>query len=98
MKKQAVVCDVCNKMISTNLKSKDRFTCAICNRDMCDDCGSNFLEDIFDDRISLCEKCNESIENFTKHDYDILQDKYSKELLELIKKLMMTNEMRGNKQ
>jgi DNA-directed RNA polymerase subunit RPC12/RpoP len=96
MKKKAIVCDDCGGVISTNLNLKKRQYCVICERDLCSSCGELFMEELFDDKYATCEKCGEAITDFNKTDYKILNEKFSKELIETIKKLIMTNEIEGN--
>jgi formylmethanofuran dehydrogenase subunit E len=98
MKKQAIVCDLCDNMITTNLTHKaDK--CVICQRTICNGCGESFMESLFDsDDNIICERCRDAFDEFGVDDKKILEDKFSKELIEVIKKLIMTNEMRGGKQ
>ena len=96
MKKQAIVCDLCDHMISTNLKYETEH-CVICKRCICSDCGETFMEELFAEDYAICERCKDAFDDFDEDDYKILNEKFSKELMEVIKKLIMTNEMRGNK-
>ena len=96
MKKQAIVCDLCDRMISTNLKYETEH-CVICKRCICGNCSEPFMEDLFGNDHLICERCKDAFDDFDNNDYKILNEKYSKDLFEVVKKLIMTNEMRGNK-
>jgi len=96
MKKKALVCDRCNRVISTNFK-EEKIVCCICNSDLCSDCAEYMFDDLFGEKFIFCRTCSDNFDEFGKKDNDILYKKFGKDFIETIKKLMMTNQMSGNK-